>query len=41
MFILGMIVVGVALSILFKVAARRGIQLSNIKLPGEDESEKK
>jgi len=41
MFIIGMIVVGVALSILFKIAAKRGIRLSDIKLPEEDESGKK
>lgn len=41
MFLLGMIVVGIALSILFKIASKRGIRLSDIKLPEEEETEKK
>lgn len=41
MFIIGMIVVGIALSILFKIASKRGIRLSDIKLPEEKESGKK
>lgn len=41
MFSFGIIVVAIFASILFKVAAKRGIRLSDIKLPEEEESEKK
>jgi len=41
MFIIGMIVVAIAISILLKVAYKRGIRLSDIKLPEEEESRKK
>ena len=41
MFIIGMIVVAITISILLKVASRRGVRLSDIKLPEEDDHKKK